>query len=96
MNETGSPVIAGAPSKGSRQTRATKQSSVPDKGRSAALATTLSAWLEIGKLFYHWFLLAFHFYQPLVLKHQRSQWTERALIGPQFPAFLVAGRESLS
>ena len=66
-----------------------------DKGRFAAPATTLSAWFEIGTLFYHWFLLAFHFYQPLVLKHQRPQWTERALIGPQFPAFLTAGRESL-
>lgn len=85
-----------ASSIGSRQARAPKQSLFSDKGRFAALATTLSAWLEIGKLFYHWFLLAFHFYQPLVLKHQRSQWTERALIGPQFPVFLVAGRESLS
>jgi hypothetical protein len=85
-----------ASSKSSRQARATKQSLFSDKGHFPALATILSAWLEIGKLFYHWFLFAFHFYQPLVHKHQRSQWTERALIGPQFPAFLVAGRESLS
>ena len=66
-----------------------------DKGYFAALATILFAWLEIGKLFCHWFLFAFHFYQQLVLKHQRSQWTECALIGPQFPAFVVAGRERL-
>ena len=85
-----------ASSKGSRQARATKQFLFSDKGHFAALATILSAWLEIGKLFYQWCLLAFHFYQPLVLKRQRSQWTERALIGPKFPAFLVTGRESLS
>ena len=96
MNETGSPVSAEVPSKDSRQARAPKQFLFSDKGHFAALATTLPAWLEIGKLFNHWFLFAFHFYQPLVLKHQRSQWTERALIGPQFPAFLVIDRESLS